>query len=99
MKTIPAITHAPLVSLAVVFAVIGLATTVSTATGAGLPPSFGKLCGQVKGASWAFQGKTGTQYNVTGVPASCSAALKMVAGLTKQSPHQGALGTNTLIGE
>ena len=98
MKMIPDLKHAPLASFAVVFAVIGLATTASTATGAGLPPSFGKLCGQVKGAAWAFQGKTGTQYNVTGVPAACSAALKIVAGLTKQTPHPGSLGTNTLIG-
>ena len=95
---LPDFKHASRVSLAVMFVVIGIATTASVATGAGLPPSLGKLCGQVKGAAWAFQGKTGTQYNVTGAPGACSAALKIVAGLTKQRPHPGALGTNTLTG-
>lgn len=98
MNIVPPLKHAPRVSLAVVFAALAVAITASTATSGGLPPSFGKLCGQVKGAAWAFQGKTGTQYNVTGVAAACSTALKIVGGLTKQTPHSGALGNHTLVG-
>jgi hypothetical protein len=98
MKMIPHLRHAPRVSLAVVVAAIAVASTAPTAMSGGLPPSFGKLSGQVKGAAWSFQGKTGTQYNVTGIPAACSTALKIVAGLTRQTPHSGALGINTLVG-
>jgi hypothetical protein len=73
-----------------------LATTASSTSG-GLPPAFGKLCGHVAGASWKYQGQTGTQYNVVGRPAgSCGVALKMVGALTKQKPHAGAIGSQTL---
>jgi len=95
---IPDLTHAPRVFLAVLFAATAVAAGASAATSGGLPPSFGKLCGHVQGAAWAFQGKTGTEYNVTGTPATCSTALKIVGGLTKQTPRSGALGANTLTG-
>ena len=75
------------------------AVLVSTAasTNRGLPPAFGKLCGHVAGARWKFQGQTGTQYNVVGLPAgSCGIAMKMVGALTKQKPHAGAVGSQTL---
>ncbi len=69
------------------------------AHGAGLPPGLGKLCGHVGGASWKFQGQTGTQYNVTGSSSeACSVAMKSVGGLTKQTPHAGVVGRNTLKG-
>jgi hypothetical protein len=82
--------------LAVGVLVAGAATS---ALGAGLPASFGHLCGHVSGASWKFSGQTGTQYNVVALPAaSCSVAIKAVAGLTKQVPRSGALGAQTLTG-
>ena len=73
--------------------------TASSAVGAGVPASLGHLCGHVSGASWKFSGQTGTQYNVIALPvASCSVAMKAVAGLTKQKPRSGALGPQTLTG-
>ena len=90
-----ALTRACLFGLLVVLAI---PTTSSAAARSGLPPSFGKLCGHVTGAPWQFQGRRGTQYNVTGIAAACTTALKSVGGLTKQKPHSGALGTNTLVG-
>jgi hypothetical protein len=80
---------------------IGLvvASTSSPAVGAGLPPSFGKLCGHVSGAAWKYSGQAGTEYNVTARPASsCRVAMRSVGGLTKQKPHSGALGPQTLTG-
>jgi hypothetical protein len=82
--------------LPMLFAAALLASTASSTTHA-LPPAFGKLCGHVAGASWKFHGQTGTQYNVVGLPAgSCGVAMKMVGALTKQKPHAGALGSQTL---
>jgi hypothetical protein len=78
---------------------VAAALLVSTAssTNRGLPPAFGKQCGHVAGARWKFQGQTGTQYNVVGRPAgSCSVAMKMVGALTRQTPHAGAIGSQTL---
>jgi hypothetical protein len=72
------------------------ATTASSAVG-GLPPSLGKLCGHVMGASWKFQGQTGTEYNVVALPAgSCGVAMKSVPALTRQKPRSGAIGAQTL---
>lgn len=89
------VTRLPLV---VLFAAIVVAATASTAT-SGLPPAFGKLCGHVSGATWHYKGHTGTQYNVTGLPSSaCGIALKSVGALTRQTPHAGALGAQTLNG-
>jgi hypothetical protein len=81
----------------ILFAALAVASTASAAVGGGLPP--GHLCGSVSGAAWKYQGETGTQYNVSGLPAgSCGAALKAVAKLTKQKPHTGVLGPHTLTG-
>ena len=86
-------------SLLLLLTVLAVATTASAAVSGGLPPSFGKLCGHVNGAAWKFQGQTGTQYNVTALPArSCAVAMKSVPALTKQKPHAGALGPQTLTG-
>jgi hypothetical protein len=64
-----------------------------------IPPSFGKLCGHVSGASWKFQGQTGNQYGVVALPtASCAVAMKAVRALSNQTPHTGALGPQTLSG-
>jgi hypothetical protein len=83
-------------SLLTLVAVSVGATTASSAVG-GLPPSMGTLCGQVTGASWKFQGQTGTTYNVVGQPAgSCGVAMKSVAALTRQKPRSGAVGAQTL---
>jgi hypothetical protein len=74
-----------------------LATAASSAVTGGLPPSLGTLCGHVAGASWKFEGQAGSQYNVIGQPAaSCSVAMKSVAGLTRQTPHAGTGGAQTL---
>jgi hypothetical protein len=83
-------------SLLTLVAVSVGATTASSAVG-GLPPSMGTLCGQVTGASWKFQGQTGTEYNVVGQPAgSCGVAMKSVTALTRQKPRSGAIGAQTL---
>ncbi len=81
----------------ILFAALAVVGTASAAVGGGLPP--GHLCGSVSGAAWKYQGETGTQYNVSGLPAgSCGAALKAVAKLTRQKAHTGVLGPHTLTG-
>jgi hypothetical protein len=86
------------VSLLILFAMLTLATTALSAAG-GLPPSFGKLCGHVSGASWKFEGQSGTRYGVLARPtASCAVALRSVSGLSSQKPHAGKLGPQTLTG-
>lgn len=88
--------HLTCLSLLMLFAALAVATTASSAVG-GLPPSLGKPCGSVKGATWKFEGQTGTQYSVVGLPAgSCVVAMKSVAALTKQKPRSGAVGAQTL---
>jgi hypothetical protein len=87
--------------LAALTLLIGLivASAAAPAVGAGLPPAFGKLCGHVSGAAWKYSGQSGTEYNVTARPASsCRIAMRSVSGLTKQKPHFGALGAQTLVG-
>jgi hypothetical protein len=80
------------------FAAFVVATAGSAAV-RGLPPSLGKACGHVKGASWKFEGQTGSEYNVVGMPAgSCAVAMKSVGALTRQKAHAGAFGANTLSG-
>ena len=90
-------TRAKRLALLSLFAAVAAVSTASAAVSGGLPP--GHLCGSVSGAAWKYQGQTGTQYNVSGLPAgSCGAALKAVAKLTKQKVHTGALGPRTLTG-
>ena len=85
--------------LLMLFIGLVVASTPSAAVGTGLPPAFGKLCGHVSGATWRYSGQAGAQYNVTARPASsCRIAMSAVSGLTKQKPHFGALGAQTLIG-
>jgi len=85
------------VALLILFAALAVVSTASAAVSGGLPP--GHLCGSVSGAAWKYQGQTGTRYNVSGLPAaSCGAALKAVAKLTKQKAHAGVLGPRTLTG-
>jgi len=82
--------------LPILFAAALLAST-AWSTSPGVPPAFGKLCGHVSGASWKFQGQTGTQYSVVARPAgTCGVALKLVGALTRQKPHAGAIGSQTL---
>lgn len=96
MRWLRSVPRSLLLPLAVGMLVAG---TASSAVGAGIPASFGHLCGHVSGASWKFSGQAGTQYNVIALPASsCSVAMKSVAGLTKQKPRSGALGPQTLVG-
>jgi hypothetical protein len=84
-----------LLSLVVALAVVGAASAASSV----LPPKLGKICGSVKGASWRFGGQTGTDYSVIAkTPAMCTAGMKFTAGLTKQRPHAGVFGANTLTG-
>jgi hypothetical protein len=91
--------HVTRLSLLLLFAALVVATTASAAVSSGQPPSLGKLCGHANGASWQFQGQSGTQYNVTALPArSCAVAMKSIRALTKQKPHGGALGARTLAG-
>ena len=101
MNKTPHFKHAPRIPLLVLFAMLAIASSASTAaaTSGGLPPAFGTPCGHASGASWQFHGQTGTQYNVAGLPrAVCAIALKSVGQLTKQRPHSGALGAQTLVG-
>jgi hypothetical protein len=89
--------HPKQVSLLILFAVLAVVSTASAGVSGGLPP--GKLCGSVSGATWKYQGQSGTQYNVSALPpGSCGAAMKSVSALTKQKPHTGALGPRTLAG-
>ncbi|HZQ65014.1 MAG TPA: hypothetical protein VFA66_07300 [Gaiellaceae bacterium] len=86
-------------SLLSLFAALAVAGTASAADSAGFPPQLGKLCGSVNGATWRFNGQTGTHYNVIAkTSAMCAAGMKSVSGLTKQTPHAGALGPHTLTG-
>jgi hypothetical protein len=88
--------HATHLSLLMLFAALMVATTASAAVSVGMP---GKLCGSVSGTNWKFQGQSGTQYNVSALPArSCAVAMKSVGALTKQKPRPGALGPHTLAG-
>lgn len=88
--------HLPLLILLAALAVASLAPA---AVSGGFPPQLGKLCGSVQGASWRFQGHTGTQYNVIAKTAAmCTAGMKAVSALTKQTPHAGVFGPHTLTG-
>ncbi len=81
------------------FAVLAVAGSASAALSAGIPPQLGKICGSVNGASWRFNGQTGTHYNVVAKTAAmCRAGMKSAGGLTKQKPHAGAFGMHTLTG-
>jgi hypothetical protein len=87
-----------LLSLVVALGVVATATATAAISG-GIPPQLGKICGSVKGASWRFEGQTGTHYSVVAkTSAMCTAGMKFVGGLTKQKPHRGAFGPNTLTG-
>jgi hypothetical protein len=89
----------PRLSLLVLLIGLIVASASATAVGAGLPPAFGKLCGHVSGAAWNYSGQSGMEYNVTAIPASsCRTAMRSVSGLTRQTPHFGALGAQTLNG-
>lgn len=84
-------------SLLILFAALAIASTASAGVVGGFP--LGKLCGSVSGASWKYQGRQGTRYNVSALPAkSCGAALRSVGALTRQKPHAGVLGPHTLVG-
>lgn len=86
-------------SLLILFAALVVVSTASARVSGGFPPQLGKLCGSVNGATWRFQGHTGTQYNVIAKTAAmCTAGLKSVSALTKQTPHAGAFGPHTLTG-
>jgi hypothetical protein len=86
------------VSLLMLLAMFTLPTGALSAAG-GLPPSFGKLCGHVNGATWKFEGQSGTRYGVVARPtASCAVALRSVSALSNQKPHAGKLGSQTLNG-
>ncbi len=85
-------------SLVAVLSVLALASPAWARTGGALPPAFGKLCGKVSGGAWHYKGQSGTQYNVTATSGVCGVALNSVGALTKQTPHAGAIGPNTLAG-
>lgn len=85
-------------SLVAVFSALALAGPAPARTGSGLPPAFGKLCGQVSGKTWHYKGQRGAKYNVTATSGACRIAMKSVRALTKQTPHAGAIGPNTLAG-
>lgn len=95
MKATRSFTHSICISALTLCAALVVATTAS-AVSSGLPPAFGKTCGQVKGASWTYAGQTGIQYNVVGRGGTCTLAMKVVSALTKQKPHAGIVGPNTL---
>jgi hypothetical protein len=97
MNRTPMLKHSIWLALLALATSSVMAAAASSAVVGGLPPSLGKLCGHVTGASWRFEGQAGTQYNVIGQPAaSCSIAMKSVAGLTMQTPHAGTVGAQTL---
>lgn len=98
MNRIEKFNHAMQLSLLVLFAALALASTASAATSSErFQP--GKPCGHVSGASWKFQGQSGTQYNVSAIPArSCAVAMKSVSALTKQKPRASGLNTHALAG-
>jgi hypothetical protein len=98
MKETRWLRHLTCLSLLMLFGTLVNATAAQSAT-RGFPPSFGKLCGHVNGASWKFQGQTGTQYGVVALPTgSCAVAMRSVRALSNQRPHTGALGSQTLSG-
>jgi len=81
-------------AILMLFAALVVAATASAAVSGNMP---GKLCGSVSGATWKFQGQSGTRYNVSALPSrSCAVAMKSVGALTKQKPHACALGPHTL---
>jgi len=83
-------------AILMLFAALVVAATASAAVSGNMP---GKLCGSVSGATWKFQGQTGTRYNVSALPSrSCAVAMKSVSALTKQKPRSGAAGPHTLSG-
>ena len=86
------------ISLLTLFAALAAAAAASSAINTRIPAALGKVCGHVNGAGWKFQGQTGIRHSVVGQGGSCRDAMKLVAGLTKQTPHTGALGRQTLIG-
>jgi hypothetical protein len=91
--------HRNLLSFLIVVAVLTVVSTASATVSGGFPPQLGKLCGSVNGATWRYQGHTGTQYNVIAKTAAmCTAGLRSVSALTKQTPHAGAFGPHTLTG-
>jgi hypothetical protein len=91
--------HSMQLSLLVLFAALALASTASAATSSEEFFMPGKLCGHVSGASWKFQGQSGTQYNVSAMPArSCAVAMKSVSALTKQKPRASGFITHALAG-
>ena len=84
-------------SLLLVLVALVTVGTASAHVFVGSPP--GKLCGSVTGATWKYQGRTGTRYDVTANSGrSCATAMKAVSGLTKQKAHVGVLGAHTLVG-
>jgi hypothetical protein len=86
-------------SLLILVTALAVAGTASAAVSGGVPPQLGKICGSVNGATWRFQGQTGTHYNVIAkTTAMCAAGMKSVGGLTNQAPHAGAFGPRTLTG-
>jgi hypothetical protein len=93
------ISYAKHLLLLMLFGALVFKTTSAAAVSGGFPPQLGKLCGSVNGASWRFNGQTGTHYNVIAKTAAmCTAGMKSVSALTKQKPHAGAFGPNTLTG-
>ncbi len=96
MNRTPRFRHVTRLFLLVACASLMVATTASAGVSVRMP---GKLCGSVSGTSWKFQGQSGTQYNVSALPArSCAVAMKSVGELTKQKPRPGAVGPHTLVG-
>jgi hypothetical protein len=88
--------HVTRLSLLMLFAALVVATTASATVSVFMP---GKLCGDVSGATWRFNGHGGTRYNVSArSTGSCAVAMKSVSALTKQKPRAGALGPHTLAG-
>ena len=84
-------------SLLILLAALSVVSTASARVNDGVPP--GTLCGSVSGATWKYQGQTGTRYNVSALSSKlCAAAMKAVGALTKQTPHTGVLGPRTLGG-
>jgi hypothetical protein len=87
MNVTRSLRHLTCLSLLMLVAALAVAATASAAAG-GLPHAFGKLCGNVAGASWKFQGQTGSHYNVAALGAgSCGVAMKSVPALTRQKAH------------
>jgi hypothetical protein len=91
------LSHTKRLVLLLLFSALAAASTAAAGVSGGFP--LGKFCGSVSGATWKYQGKQGTRYNVAALSTkSCASALKAVSALTKQKPHAGALGPHTLTG-